>query len=181
MIVGTQGAIFMPTFSEGQCQILNPELPNSICKVSISYNLLNESFQQMPDTIQSRNPLESFAAWGGMAKKITDDQFTSGNELNKNNLLYKLSRLKGKIIGIGVSYKDLPVLLKFGNAFDNIPIKEEKYPNHDIHHVNDIRKSKSPEEKSELFEERDLYAFEKRGIPFFLLNSENICNKAVIS
>jgi aminoglycoside 3-N-acetyltransferase len=157
MIVGTQGTLLMPTFSESQYQALNYELPDNIRSASIRNDLINELFQQMPDAVQSNLPSESFAAWGTMAKSIADSSYKSGT-LDNNELFFKLSLLKAKIIGMGVSLTDFSFLQ---------------------HNLSDIIKSKSPDEISKFCEEGELRTFKKRGIPFFCINAEKVYNKTL--
>jgi aminoglycoside N3'-acetyltransferase len=158
MIVGAQGTLLMPTFLENQYQSLNYKLTSNNRSASNRYDLINELFRQMPDTIQSCVPAESFAVWGKMAKEIAEDNYISDTTFDKNEFFYKLFLIKAKIIGLGVSLTDLSFL---------------------THNILDIINYKSQGEISKFFEEGELKTFKKRGIPFFWISAEKLYNKTL--
>jgi aminoglycoside N3'-acetyltransferase len=194
MIVGTQGTLLMPTFSESHYKNLNSELLYKIRSASIRFDLINESFRQMPDTIQSCLPTESFAAWGKMTKSLSEENSKSENGFDAKNLFGKLCLLSAKIIGIGVSLTDFSFLHTIGDILYkdyperySKPIKKinvdstgEKFTGHYLHDLSDIIKSKSSDEISKFFEEVELRTFKKRGIPFFWLSAEKVYNKILV-
>jgi len=190
MIVGTQGTLLMPTFEENLGKIINSGLPYTKRSNFFRNDSVIELFRQMPDTIQSYYPAESFAAWGKMAKIITEDCSIKESEKNNNDLFGILCRLKAKIIGIGVSMTDI----SFSNTFDkespkrhpepvekeNIDSTAEKFASHYLNIFYDIIKSKSPHEISEPFAVNELKVFKKRAIPFFRADAEKVYNKAIL-
>jgi hypothetical protein len=189
MIVGTQGTLLMPTFEENLGSIINSRLPYNKRSTFFRNDSINELFRQMPDTIQSYYTAKSFAAWGKMAKKITEDHNKSELPYYNNDLFFKLSLYKAKIIGIGVSLTDI----SFGDTLDkespkrhpepmekeNIDSTREKFASHYLNTFYDIIKSKSPHEISELFAVDELRVFKKREILFFRADAEKVYNKVI--
>lgn len=120
MIVGTTGTLLIPICSE---RYSNSETTTKARNILKRNNLINELFRQMPETFQSSNQLESFAAWGVMAKNITGSYTKTRDEIDRNSLLNKLGLVKAKIVGIGVpavdySYlNELKVFEKYGIPF----------------------------------------------------------------
>lgn len=150
MIVGTGGTLLMPTYSENQNKVKDLELPSDLQNAFSHYHLINELFSQMPDTIQTLLPVGSFAAWGSIAKSISEECSSKENGKNKNDLFGKLCRLKAKIIGIGTPLSDVSLDLS------------------------DLIKYKTQDEISEFLGEDKFKAFKKKGIPFFWINTGKI-------
>jgi aminoglycoside N3'-acetyltransferase len=156
MIIGTGGTLLMPTFRENQNEFLSSELTNDLRSSIVSYGLINELFRRMPDTIQGSHQVESFAAWGKLAKSIAENHYSSDNGFDNNSLFYKLSLLKAKIIGIGVPLSNI----SFFHS-DDINLR----PLFMI---------------SKHIKEDEAKDFKRRNIPFFWLDSESVYNRALL-
>jgi len=189
MITGTQGTLIVPSLSKdhkiqssGGFKKNGNEIEND--------DIFFETFKQMADTTHINLPRESFAVWGKMAKKIAEDQQESDTTSGSNDMFFRLSQFKAKIIGIGVPLAQLYT----GSASDysNKAGDNDKEINGSINSVGgksdnsyqdtiyNILRSKSRHELSELFPESDLKAFSRGGIHFFRADAERIYSKAIL-
>jgi aminoglycoside 3-N-acetyltransferase len=148
MIIGIGGTLLMPAFQETQNKVPVSKLPHAICKGFSRYELINELFSQMPDTILSPCPAGTLAVWGRMAKNISEENNIIEKENDKDNFFGKLCQMNAKIIGIGTPVSDLTLFYTEGG--------------------------------SKIFDEYELKVFKKRGIPFFLGNSEKVYKKTIV-
>lgn len=151
MIVGTNGTLLLPVYSKD-----HPSAGSGIevQGTNINNNLVYELFRQMPDTFQSSNSAEPFAAWGSMAKKIAEDHSEGGDEIEPKDLLYKLCQMKAKIIGIGVPVTDY--------FFQHLISKSNNKESNRRHY----------DETSKNFKDDELKVFTKRGILFYMVRAE---------
>jgi aminoglycoside N3'-acetyltransferase len=191
MIVGTGGTLLMPTYLINDSRDPNSASTFDIRSAFISYDPIVELFRQMPDTFQSCSPAESFAAWGGMAKNISEYHYKSENETFRDNLFYKLCQLKAKIIGIGIRVTDDSFLHsisktnykastdRYSEVIKREGINTSRDPVTGIFQddLPDILKSESPDKISKHFKPDELKVFQKKGIPFFRVNAEKAYNK----
>lgn len=107
MIVGTQGTLLMPAINDELNKIRKSGLTKSNSGSFSKSSSINELFRQMPDTLECCFQEGSFAAWGKMAKEITESNNEGDKSRLNNNLFQKLSLLDARIVGIGVRSTDL--------------------------------------------------------------------------
>jgi aminoglycoside N3'-acetyltransferase len=156
MIVGTEGALLIQSHTDSAFSDPETKLPQNIAS-SIYRDLLKIEFPQMIDIIKIGKPSELFSVWGKTPKYFKEDH--SGNEFESGNknLLYKLSLLKAKIIGLGVPFADLTFL----NISDTyFPLSQDiilKY-----------------------FKEDELRFFIKRGIQYYWVDAEKVYQRALL-
>jgi hypothetical protein len=195
MIVGTQGTLLMPVFTDKHHKIVNPELPDETRSGYFNNSLVNDLFLQMPDVVQKGPAEQPFAVWGKMATYPDENDNEIENSLEKNNLFYKLFLLKAKVIGIGVSLADI----SFINLFDTAKSKETLVINSETNNNKSIKasggnnigqdhiifsniiKSTSKGRISDQFKEEELRVFKRRGISFFWLNAEKVYSRILLS
>lgn len=193
MIIGTEGTLIMPTYVRKHYDILYNkntfDVKHSLC----STGLINEVFRQMPDTIQSCHPLKSVAAWGKLARYITEDHYMSEFAFDKNSPFYKLFLTKGKIIGIGVPLANFSFLHTVDDTNDQYfpprysePIIKECIDNdgnrrvgYYRHNLPDVVERVSPYRISRYFKDEEMREFKKGGVPYFSADSVKVYNKTL--
>jgi len=191
MIVGTQGIILMPGISADTDH--DPSTGRSENKVKglAKDELINSIFRQLPDTIQSLLPSQSFSAWGSKAKLMTEVQQQSELDAENNDLFFRLFKYQAKIIGIGVPLNDLslyPVPEKTNKLNNPVPMEDVSITSsgdgsgtHFLNKFQNIIRSKSQPEISEIFTEDEVKVISKRGIPFFRIDAGKAFSKIILT
>lgn len=158
MIVGTNGTLLMPTYSDSRQHHLNYGQSEDGKDFDIHADPIRELFRKLPDTFQSSLPSESFAAWGKLAKKITENHQKGEPFIEKNDLFYKLSLFNVIMVGVGVATTDT-------------------FISHYMYGLSDFMKSKTPDELSGFFTADEYRVLNKRGIHLFRVQTTKVYNK----
>lgn len=191
MIVGTQGIILMPGISVDSDNDLSTGGSENKVKGLAKDELINSIFRKLPDTVQSLLPSQSFSAWGSKAKLMTEIQQQSGLNTENNDLFFRLFKYQAKIVGIGVPLNDFylyPVPEKTNKLINPEPIEDVRITSsgdgsgtHFLNKFQDIIRSKSQLELSEIFTEDEVKVISKGGIPFFRIDAEKAFSKVIIT
>ncbi len=101
MLVGRGGTILMPANTHQEDKISDLSALHRI-KLNSRESIV-ESFSQMPDTLRYHLREEQFVVWGKMVDYLAGINSGKTEEPVNTGIYNKLSFIKGKIIGIGVS------------------------------------------------------------------------------
>lgn len=107
-IIGKEGTILFPTYPKLTSQkFLESEKIFNIKKTPSYMGILSEIARRHPNAIRSLHPTKSVVAIGNNAQELTSTHHLDIYPYSKESPYYKINNYNGKIIGFGVSTKNL--------------------------------------------------------------------------
>lgn len=105
--IGPEGTLAFPTFTiensmketlESESFVFDPaRSPSTVGKIS-------DSFRKRPGVYRSEHPTHSVAAYGPLARTLTETHLEHGTNFGKGSPFAKLLDYDGKIVGLGISF-----------------------------------------------------------------------------
>ena len=105
--VGVSGTLALPTFSmkAGMKETLEAgDLVFDPLNTPSTVGAITNAFRVRPGVFRSLHPTHSVAAWGRLARTMTESHLEQGTNFGAGSPFTKLLDFNGKIVGLGINY-----------------------------------------------------------------------------
>lgn len=193
-IVGDEGTILFPTYPKlTSLLFLETNKIFDVNKTPSYMGILSELARRHPKAVRSLHPTKSVVAIGKQAEDLTKNHSESIYPYGVQSPYYKINNYNGKIIGIGVSTKNLsgihcvddimkdefPVMPYDERVFDSTCIdknNEKKIVSTYAHELNKMNYD-IPKFISKYFDDRICKDIDISGMKFFIADSTRLLEK----